>query len=139
MGVLSNDLNPDTWIGLTFPLGRNEGVGFFNQSKTLVEQSMSNLENLLKTIPGERVSQPLFGSKLHHILFEQIDGDIEEEIKSAIDDAVKTWLPYITISDVSVNQDMTNPNLISVRIKFSTTLDPENLETLTLPFNTTPG
>ena len=34
MGVLSNDLNPDTWIGLTFPLGRNEGVGFFNQSKT---------------------------------------------------------------------------------------------------------
>jgi phage baseplate assembly protein W len=136
---LSNDLNPDTWIGLTFPLGRNEGVGFFNQSKTLVEQSMSNLENLLKTIPGERVSQPLFGSKLHHILFEQIDGDIEEEIKSAIDDAVKTWLPYITISDVSVNQDMTNPNLISVRIKFSTTLDPENLETLTLPFNTTPG
>ena len=138
MGVLSNDLNPDTWIGLTFPLGRNEGVGFFNQSKTLVEQSMSNLENLLKTIPGERVSQPLFGSKLHHILFEQIDGDIEEEIKSAIDDAVKTWLPYITISDVSVNQDMTNPNLISVRIKFSTTLDPENLETLTLPFNTTP-
>ena len=139
MGVLSNDLNPDTWIGLTFPLGRNEGVGFFNQSKTLVEQSMSNLENLLKTIPGERVSQPLFGSKLHHILFEQIDGDIEEEIKSAIDDAVKTWLPYITISDVSVNQDMTNPNLISVRIKFSTTLYPENLETLTLPFNTTPG
>ena len=138
MGVLSNDLNPDTWIGLTFPLGRNEGVGFFNQSKTLVEQSMSNLENLLKTIPGERVSQPLFGSKLHHILFEQIDGDIEEEIKSAIDDAVKTWLPYITISDVSVNQDMTNPNLISVRIKFSTTLDRENLETLTLPFNTTP-
>ena len=139
MGVLSNDLNPDTWVGLTFPLGRSEGVGFFNQSKTLVEQSLSNLENLLKTIPGERVQQPLFGSKLHHILFEQIDGDIEEEIKSAIDDAVKTWLPYITISDVSVNQDMTNPNLISVRIKFSTTLDPENLETLTLPFNTTPG
>ena len=139
MGVLSNDLNPDTWVGLTFPLGRSEGVGFFNQSKTLVEQSLSNLENLLKTNPGERVQQPLFGSKLHHILFEQIDGDIEEEIKSAIDDAVKTWLPYITISDVSVNQDMTNPNLISVRIKFSTTLDPENLETLTLPFNTTPG
>ena len=36
MGVLSNDLNPDTWVGLTFPLGRSEGVGFFNQSKTLV-------------------------------------------------------------------------------------------------------
>ena len=139
MGVLANDLNPDTWIGLTFPLGRSEGVGFFNQSKTLVEQSLSNLENLLKTIPGERVQQPLFGSKLHHILFEQIDGDIEEEVKSAIDDAVSIWLPYITIADVSVNQDMTNPNLISVRIKFSTTLDPENLGTLTLPFNTTPG
>ena len=139
MGVLSNDLNPDTWVGLTFPLGRSEGVGFFNQSKTLVEQSLSNLENLLKTIPGERVQQPLFGSKLHHILFEQIDGDIEEEVKSTIEDAVPIWLPYITIVNVSVNQDMTNPNLISVRIKFSTTLDPENLDTLTLPFNTTPG
>ena len=38
-----DDINPNVWIGLTFPLGRNEGVGFFNQSKTLQEQAKSNL------------------------------------------------------------------------------------------------
>ena len=94
-----------------------------------------------KTItPGfiDSHSHPASSGRSH---LRNVDCDLRsiEEIKSAIDDAVKTWLPYITISDVSVNQDMTNPNLISVRIKFSTTLDPENLETLTLPFNTTPG
>ena len=33
-----DDINPNVWIGLTFPLGRNEGVGFFNQSKTFFQQ-----------------------------------------------------------------------------------------------------
>ena len=28
MGALENDLNPDTWIGLSFPLGRSTS-GFF--------------------------------------------------------------------------------------------------------------
>ena len=63
-----DDINPNVWIGLTFPLGRNEGVGFFNQSKTLQEQAKSNLQNLLLTIPGERLGQPEFGSGLHELI-----------------------------------------------------------------------
>ena len=29
MSALENDLSPDTWIGLSFPLGRSES-GFFS-------------------------------------------------------------------------------------------------------------
>ena len=134
-----NDINPNVWIGLTFPLGRNEGVGFFNQSKTLQEQSKSNLQNLLLTIPGERVSQPEFGSDLHHVLFEQMDTDIKSSIEDAINSAVEMWLPYITITNVETIFDTANPNLANVTIEFSTTLTPDALEELTLNIEGTQG
>jgi len=129
-----DDINPNVWIGLTFPLGRNEGVGFFNQSKTLQEQAKSNLQNLLLTIPGERVSQPEFGSSLHHVLFEQMDSDLKSSIEDSINEAVEMWLPYVTITNVDVTFDTANPNLANVAIEFSTTLTPDALDELTLNF-----
>jgi phage baseplate assembly protein W len=129
-----NDINPNVWIGLTFPLGRNEGVGFFNQSKTLQEQAKSNLQNLLLTIPGERVSQPEFGASLHHVLFEQMDSDLKSSIEESINEAVEMWLPYINITSVDVTFDTANPNLANVAIEFSTTLTPDAFDELTLNF-----
>ena len=34
--VKEKNLDPDTWIGLSFPLGRHGG-GFFKQTQTLLE------------------------------------------------------------------------------------------------------
>ena len=38
------DLNPDTFIGLTFPMGR--GKSLFSRTKTLQEQAKYNLKTL---------------------------------------------------------------------------------------------
>ena len=56
------DLNPDTFIGLTFPMGR--GKSLFSRTKTLQEQAKYNLKTLLLTNLGERSMQPEFRSRL---------------------------------------------------------------------------
>ena len=86
------------------------------------------------TIPGERVSQPEFGSSLHHVLFEQMDSDLKTSIEDAINEAVEMWLPYVTITNVDVTFDTANPNLANVAIEFSTTLTPDAFDELTLNF-----
>ena len=65
------DLNPDVFIGLQLPLGYSN-TGFFKQTKTTFEQAKYNIVNLFRTIPGERLGQPTFGSVLHEIIFERL-------------------------------------------------------------------
>ena len=65
-GALENDLNPNTFIGLSFPL-RKDNNSDFAMTKNSLEQAQHNLKNLLLTQVGERVAQPEFGLSLIHI------------------------------------------------------------------------
>ena len=89
MSARQNDLNNNTYIGLSFPL-KGDTLNDFALTKTSVEQSIHNLRNLLLTHVGERVGQPNFGSRLRALCFEQIDDElpirIENEVKRAVVD-----------------------------------------------------
>tara|TARA_R100001591_G_scaffold88099_1_gene94153 strand:+ start:94 stop:516 length:423 start_codon:yes stop_codon:yes gene_type:complete len=129
------DRDENIYVGVKLPLDYNRVTGFFNQSKTIQEQSKSNLINLLLTSPGERVFQPTFGSNLRSILFDSFDAVTSDNIDEAIREAVGRQLPYITINEVNTIQDGQNENSILVSVEFSTTLEPDALDTLTLQFN----
>ena len=77
------DLNPRTYVGLSFPL-RADNNNDFALTKNSSEQAQHNLKNLLLTHVGERVGQPEFGSTLRAICFEPDDtnlpGKLEEEV-----------------------------------------------------------
>lgn len=132
MGAKENDLNPNVYIGLELPL-KYSSLGYFNQTKTTIEQTVHNLKNLLLTIPGERVGQPEFGSKLYHVLFEQ---NKEETLINKIDDvireAVKIWLPYVIINQIIVSPNTRLKNNLDIEINFSITLDPDRFRSITL-------
>ncbi len=129
-GQLENDLNPNTYIGLSFPLGRDNGR-LFSRTKTLKEQARHNLRNLLLTNLGERPGQPEFGTRLLEQVFEFGE---QEGIEEAINVAVEKWLPYISINEVVVNSDYRNPNKVNVEIKFSVSTSPESTEAIELDF-----
>ena len=88
MGAREKDLNPDVFIGLQLPLGYSN-TGFFKQTKTTFEQAKYNIINLFKTIPGERLGQPTFGSVLHEILFEPMAEDFSDSLQNWF-----TWQSY---------------------------------------------
>ena len=126
------DLNPDTFIGLTFPMGR--GKNLFSRTKTLREQAKYNLKTLLLTNLGERAHQNDFGSRLLEVVFEfKVDTLIEE----VINEAVEKWLPYISINSVDTQVDAGNPNRLNVAIDFSVSTTPEATDQIVLDFNTT--
>jgi len=109
------DQDPDTFIGLAFPLGfANDGV--FRKTKTTLEQAKFNLKNLLLTMKGERLGHPEFGCDIHNLLFEQVGPDINDRVEEMIKEAVEIWLPYVTVPKtvtVQVN------NRLNVDVHFS--------------------
>ena len=123
------DRNEDKYVGIRFPLDHSP-EGFFYKTKTVLEQSKANLQNLLLTTPGERIMQPEFGSQLKFIVFEQgqdIPGRIEETIRSTTD----RFLSYINIINVFTTQQ---DNTLNVSIEFSVSLNPDTIEVLNFDF-----
>ena len=128
----AKDLSPDTWIGLSFPLGRATDGSLFSRTKTLEEQAKHNLKNLLLTHVGERVGQPTFGSRLRALCFEQLDESLPERLEEEIRQSVSIWLPYINIIDVATLTEEGDKNKIFVRMKYSTTLNSQTVQQIEL-------
>ena len=126
------DLDPRTYVGLSFPL-RADNNNNFAMTKNSLQQSVHNLRNLLLTNLRERPSQPEFGSRLTELCFEPMNDDLREKIDGEVRRAVSKWLPYIIIKNInSVIEDGGSTNTVTVIITFSTTLDPTSSEELQL-------
>jgi phage baseplate assembly protein W len=96
------DLKRNVAIGVVLPMGGNP---LFKLSYTTEEQSLSNLKNLLLTRKGERPFQPLFGTNIYSILFEQLSLDTSTVLKNSLEDDIRFWLPYIIIDDLVITQE----------------------------------
>jgi phage baseplate assembly protein W len=109
-----NDLkNP---YGLVFPISSQ-----FNVSYDKVQQAKSNLINLLRTRPGERIMQPLFGVRLLELLFEPNDEFLEIRIQEELNTAINYWLPYIKIEslDIDASDYLKDRNMVMVNMRYS--------------------
>ena len=130
MSQIEKDLNPDVFIGISLPLDYGD-QGFFNKTRTLLQQTRSNIRNLLLTIRGERLGNPTFGSDLMRLLFEPQNEDLEQAIEESIRASMDEWLPFVKIRNIDVIPSSRNPNLINVRLQFSINAD-ETVETINL-------
>ena len=124
------DRSDDVYVGIEFPLDHNLN-GFFRQTKTIQQQVKSNIKNLLLTSKGERVFQPDFGCDLRDLLFEQINSETLGGVDNSIRVALDTWLPYVSINDLIIIQNESNPNEITISLEYSTTLQPDALDNIT--------
>ena len=120
----------DTAIGITLPLQITNTA--FNQSFQTIDQVRTNIKSLLLTKRKERVMQPLLGSGLNEILFEQNDGDLESRIEDTIVQSLQTWLPYVVVDNIIIQQtdELKDRNRVEVSITFRINGNP-TLETVT--------
>ena len=134
MGAREKDLNPDIFIGLKLPLGYSD-TGYFKQTKTTLQQAKYNIINLIKTIPGERLGQPAFGSQLHTILFEPMNEDFSDILEDSIRTSLETWLPYINIKNIEITMPDYNINQVNIAIDFGLSFEPDRFETVSVSFD----
>lgn len=128
--VLDTKEYNDYAIGITLPL--QIGDTAFNQSFTTLEQVKTNIKSVLLTKKKERLMQPLLGSGLQEILFEQNTTDIEAKIEDTVVETLNIWLPYVNVDSIIVERDDStiDSNRINVSLQF-TYNNNTNLETLT--------
>ena len=118
------DIDPRTYVGLSLPLQSDDNNNFA-MTKNSFQQAEHNLKNLLLTSLRERPLNPMFGSRLKELVFEQIDEDLPEKIEGEVRKSVSLWLPYINISEVVALTQDGDMNKVVVRISFTTSLDPD--------------
>ena len=135
MSAIETDLNPNKTVGLKLPLGRDK-FHDFALTKTSLEQAEFNLKNLLQTYIGERPMQPTFGSKLLELCFEQQNDKLPENIEKEVRRAVSEWLDYINIQNVETLTEEGDLNQIYVKIDYSTTLNPNTINQITIDAST---
>ena len=131
MSVIANDKNEDVYIGLGLPLNHDKD-GFFNRTKTSLEQTKSNIKNLLLTRKGERLGNPNFGSNLFAVLFEQEGSDVENKAEEAIRSAMSEFLPFVIIDNIEASFSARNNNIINVSIQFSLNVDTTSSEKISI-------
>tara|TARA_B100000902_G_scaffold37101_1_gene44382 strand:+ start:4536 stop:4970 length:435 start_codon:yes stop_codon:yes gene_type:complete len=126
----SRDKDPDARIGLTLPI-RSGQNGFFKSSSTLLEQTKTNLKNLLLTVKGERLAQPEFGSNIFNLLFENFEPGLEKKLEESIKSTVAQWLPHVIIKTLIIDaQD--DENFVGISVGFAVRTDPNSTESISL-------
>ena len=127
--VKDTEKNNDYAIGITLPI--QIGNTAFNQSFTTIEQTKSNIKNLLLTKKYERLMQPNLGSGMQELLFEMNDEDLAQKIEDTINSSIETWLPFVVIEDISIEQtnELKDSNQVNVSLRFRIQNN-VNLETL---------
>lgn len=102
-----------------------------------VRAVFNSLRNIFTWIPGERVLNPEFGSKLHLYLYEGITPDNKEQIAAEVRGVCLKWEPRVNIvsitpvKDVNLDEDntvqldivFTIPSLSNEQYKYSYTYD----------------
>ena len=131
MGSIQNDLDPDTYIGLELPLTHTIN-GFFNRTKTALEQAKSNIKNLLLTNKGERLGNPTFGTNLLSLVFSQENTDLESRVEEEIRAAMSEWVQFIYIVIIETSFSNNNMSTAIVNLRFSLNVDLTAEEDLTL-------
>ena len=133
--VIDSKTFDDYAIGITLPI--QIGNTAFNQSFKTIDQAKSNIKNLLLTKKYERLMQPNFGSGLQELLFEINDDEFAEKLENTIIDSISTWLPYINVENIDIQQtnEMKDTNKVGVSVTFRVG-ETTNLETVTFNVQT---
>ncbi|MDD1442771.1 GPW/gp25 family protein [Dolichospermum sp. ST_sed3] len=112
------DLQKNIAVGIKLPL-ITDNKYFFGLNYTTFDQIRTNLLMLLSTEKGERIMQPNYGCDLRKMIFEQ-NNNVEGGIIAAINDAVHTWMPQVTIIDTTMD---INEHDVKVHVTFGVAYD----------------
>jgi phage baseplate assembly protein W len=108
------DLRSSVGVGVNLPF---TGKAVFNTTYTTREATKANLVNYFLTNKGERYLNPTFGSDIRLLLFENINQETTEGLKSKISTELRNFFPRVkpTAFEITSNPDT---NTFRVYLKY---------------------
>ena len=86
--------------------------------KDLIGTVKQNFKNLVLTTPGERVMDTNFGVGIYGLLFENYNSDVKDQIRSSIVDQAQSYLPFIKIRSINIDDSKMDANLLYIAINY---------------------
>jgi phage baseplate assembly protein W len=109
------------FINIQFPFKDSESGFLVALTKEDNAAIKSDLMHLLLTRRGERLYMPKFGTNLLKFIFEPNDGITHSEIETEIKDTVKLYIPNLTITSLTIENDPDKNWVAIVNIEFTLT------------------
>jgi len=109
------DFYPSIGLGVSIPFSNG---AVFDTTYTSNKATKSNLLNFLLTEPGARYDNPKFGFGFRKYLFNQIEQENFDFIKSDLSSAINKYFPQITINDLEVIGDA-DTQTITIKLYYS--------------------
>jgi phage baseplate assembly protein W len=91
-----------TTYGITFPFRNSEKGYYFSLTEETADEIRSNLLHLILTRKGTRYYLPDFGTRIYEFIFEPLDGETFESIRSDIEEQVAKYIPNLTINSITI-------------------------------------
>tara|TARA_B100000700_G_C14521861_1_gene613503 strand:+ start:201 stop:608 length:408 start_codon:yes stop_codon:yes gene_type:complete len=115
---------------LPIALDEVDGIKLIKNFPDLVEQ---NLKNLILTMPGERIMDPLFGVGLPSFLFQPNNATTFAEIRAKVIQQVNKYMPFVRIDGIEFSTESTeepdgflavpgtnsDPNFVGMKITYT--------------------
>jgi phage baseplate assembly protein W len=76
------------------------------------------LQVILMTEAGERLMRENFGCGLRQYLFAPNTVTTRQRIQNSIEQAVALWEPRVSVDDVSVDPDSSDPRRVNINVQF---------------------
>ena len=122
------DLNKNVTIGVAFPL---DETNMFQGTETIMDQTKTNILNVLLTYPGERINLPNYGVGLKELIFEQkID---LESLKKNIQSQINRYVPNVALDQIFSSKS-NDEHTISISLTYRLLLD-NSSDSIQLNFN----
>ena len=93
------DLQPRKAVGVSLPLS---GKAVFNSTYETKDAIRTNLINYFLTGQGERYLNPSFGTILRNLMFENIDQNMVDRVKSTVRRGLNEYFPKVVPTDFQV-------------------------------------
>ena len=109
------------FINIQFPFQDDPDGKFLKMNNDPKKAIKADLVHLLLTNRGERLYMPDFGANLRQYLFEQNDEPSYTGIRNEINNAIRKFIPNLTVTELTTTPSETNRHAVVVKIDYTVT------------------
>tara|TARA_R100000951_G_C2540916_1_gene149339 strand:+ start:218 stop:628 length:411 start_codon:yes stop_codon:yes gene_type:complete len=109
------DLQPRKAIGVSLPLS---GAAVFNSTYMTKDAIRTNIINYFLTGQGERYMNPSFGTIIRNLMFENINQNMVDRVKSTVRAGLSEYFPTVVPNDFKVI-GTPDSNTVTLSLKYS--------------------
>ena len=106
--------------GIKYPFTSDNNDGtYLDLNKTYSDSIKSQVLHVIFTPKGQKLRDPEFGTNLIKFLFNPVDNNTLEDIKSEITSQITKYVPSVEFRDLSIYSEEENDNSVIIIVEYS--------------------